>query len=164
MIKSLRNTSLLAPYYKWYETLSRREQTLVDVGIVVVLFVIVYAFLVQPAWNYREDNVAAHGTERAGFLWMQVHAEDVATVQASAESSAGGAKLSVVSNSARVHNITLTRLQPNTSGINIEIKTAGFNNLIEWLLKLEKNHGFRTVEARFNRLEAGNVSSQIRIQ
>ena len=164
MTKTLRNFGVLDPFFKWYDALSRREQSLVDVGMVVVLLALIYSSLVMPAWEYRTSQVEAHRFEQAGFLWMQQHLNDPAVSQLRGSQSGGNTKLSVVSNTASVYNITLNRLQPTPTGINIEVRSATFNGVIEWLLKLETNHGFKVVEARFDRLTEGNVACQIRIQ
>lgn len=164
MIKTLRNLSPLEPFFKWYDSQSRREQTLIDVGMVVVAFALVYSLLLNPAVDYRNSQVDSHREEQASFIWMQQHANDPAVNQSRGSQGAGNTKLSVVSNSAGVHNITLNRLQPTPTGINIEIRSAPFNVVVQWLLKLESNYGFKIVEARFERLAEGNAACQIRIQ
>ncbi len=160
---------LWARFRDYYRQLSAREQLLLAVGLIVVIVLGGYLGIVQPLID-RETRVANElSDKRALHAWL-VDASREAKALTAAGNSTGGATApaapSAVEESLRANGLekTVVRMEPTADGIDIELKQAPLNAVINWVAVAEATLGYVATSATLTRgEEAGTTDAKLHL-
>jgi len=152
---------------RWYATRERSEQRIVlALGAVTVLTVL-WLGIWKPVSDWREVEHNRFGNAQATLDWMRAN-EARARELAEVGSTQGGERslIPLITRSAEVQGLTLTRLQPEASGaVSVVLQAQPFNEVVRWLHQLEQNNGVIVARIAFDAdANPGFVNAQIRLQ
>lgn len=126
---------------QWWQSLQSREQQLV---LILLPFIAVFLFY-QLIWSPLNDGIDKAGSKLAR---QQELAAWVTTETARLKASSGGqtkgwsgSLSSAINRSARQHNITIARVQPQSSDVQVWIDNIEFNRLLDWFSVLANEQG-----------------------
>lgn len=131
-----------------WQAMNSREKRLVSSGLVVLAIVVIYYGLWTPLQNgiaQRQANLAAQQslldwTRQATGTYLARSAKGQA-VSGSAEAT--GSITQRITAYASANNITVTRMQPQSSGLLVVIDQVGFNDLLTMLDTLQASGGLK---------------------
>ncbi|HYW93905.1 MAG TPA: type II secretion system protein M [Gammaproteobacteria bacterium] len=154
----------------WWEQLARREQLFLLGGAIVTALLLGYLALWQPLQGSLKDARARRETLEGNLQDMQRIASEVRALRARAhrrKQAAGGNLLSEANNTATGLGLggALTRVQPQgDKRLRVWFKQAAFNDLLEWLQKMQAQ-GISVAEVSINRRnQPGLVDARITLE
>ena len=127
----------------WWEQLAEREQRLVLICGGLTLLAILYWGLWAPISAAAASRAQQLVNTERDLAWLKVQAETVlaAGPQTAAGAIDSGALTKVVNETARRHNITISRLQPQGNGLQVWIDEVSWSSLLALLEQLQRDHG-----------------------
>lgn len=128
---------------RWLSLNSREKQLVIIMGSVVVFFI-----LYSAIWKPLNNNIssATSKVERYQKLhhWVQTETVRYKSIAGSASKDKNKGSLSSVLNKTAGRNqISITRMQPQASDIQVWIEEVSFNQLLTWLEQLSGREGIR---------------------
>ena len=154
----------LAPLYRRFEAASVRERVLVSVCTYLVVAVVLFFLVLEPSMGYRAEQLRAQASAENGLQWMvdnQAQAKQRSGQQAPQRHES---KLTTISSSADMHNVTIKRMQPGDDRINVELASQSYLAVVGWLTALEADHGFRLADVRLEKVAEGIVDSRLTLR
>ena len=151
----------LQPLEARYRSLSPRERILVGLLALVVSGFILVNWILMPASAMRTESIQALTATQNAVDWMrnnQAEAQRRAGVSPKSPSESG---LSVISQSANLHNLTIRRMQPREEVIDVELLEQDANSVFRWITVLEEEHGIQLINARIDRYGVGIVNCRL---
>jgi general secretion pathway protein M len=140
----------------WFAGLSQRERMLVLAAGGLVAIALLYFALVLPLQTMTGRREARVEQKSADLAWMRQVAPAVASAAAAggAEDVPTGESLVVlVDRTAREAGLgaALRDQSPNgEAGLRLRLESAAFDQLIEWLARLQERHGVAIEAANFD--------------
>lgn len=135
----------------WFMGLEMRERKLVAGGAVVLVLLMFYLLIWEPAavaYDDLKQNVAA---QQETLDWMKQSSRKVKTLRGSARGGSQGlgnrSMLAVVDQSARSDGLgpAIKRVEPDgTNGVKIWLEGAVFDSMVLWLGKLSRTYQIDT--------------------
>lgn len=148
----------------WYQGLETRERTAVQLLCAFLLASIFYLAIWQPIHEWNDASKRSFARQSALLEWMRLN-EDAARRAGPGTRSVrgGGSLLGLVASSARTHNITLNRYQPEGSdSVSVTLNDESFDTLIAWLDELNRTQGITVRQFNVNRRnESGRISGRL---
>lgn len=143
---------------QWWQNLQTREQQLV---LVMLPFVVIFMFY-QLIWSPLNEAIAAADKKlsRQQELATWVNTE-TARLKASTGGQANGwtgSLSSAINRSARQRNITISRVQPQGSDVQVWIDNIEFNRLLDWFSVLANEQG---IYVKSVDLTQGNAAGEV---
>lgn len=143
---------------QWWQNLQTREQQLV---LVMLPFVVIFMFY-QLIWSPLNEAIAAADKKlsRQQELVTWVNTE-TARLKASTGGQAKGwtgSLSSAINRSARQRNITISRVQPQGSDVQVWIDNIEFNRLLDWFSVLANEQG---IYVKSVDLTQGNAAGEV---
>jgi general secretion pathway protein M len=131
----------------WFNGLEQREQRLVSVMFVTLFIAIVYFFLINPLQTRLDKAEKGVAREQKLLSWVEMNAATLVKLRGGAgvATNASGSLDQRINNSARKHNLTINRLQPQNNKMQVMIDKAPFNQILQWVQTLQLDYGL-TVE------------------
>lgn len=154
----------IAPLVRRFAAASLRERVLIGIGAYLVLALFLYYVVLDSAMGFRSEKLRAQVAASNGLSWMvanQAEAKQRGGAQAPVRSES---KLTVISRSAELHNVTIKRMQPGDNRINVELSGQEYLAVIRWLIALETDHGLRLVDVRLEKTGEGIVDSRLTLR
>lgn len=149
---------------KRVEALAPRERLLIGVCAAVVGVALLYNVATSLV-GFRSDALARYDRERGDLEWMQANrGAAVAARRAGSPTPEPGTAISTISAAARDIGLPLRRIQPEASGISVQIEAQPFDKVVGWTSDLETTHGVQIVNARIDRHEAGVVNARFTLR
>ena len=152
----------------WFMGLELRERKLVAGGAVVLVLLMFYLLVWDPAavaYSDLKKNVAA---EQETLDWMKQASRKVKALRGSAHGSAQGlggrSLLAVVDQSARSAGLgpAIKRIEPDGSkGVKIWLEGAVFDSMVLWLGKLNRTYRVDTSVITIEPKGAGRVNARL---
>src|SRR5690606_13421558 len=130
------------PMKEWFLSREPRERLILAVGAVVAVAVIGWGFIWRPLSNGVEQMQASVDSKTA--LLLDVQRASAIAPDSAPRTSANQSLVALVASTSRAHGVAnaLGRQRPDgASAINIEFQAAAFDNLLGWLIELEREHG-----------------------
>ena len=155
---------LIAPLIRRFESATVRERVLIGIGGYLLLALLLYYVIFDPAMGFRSEKLRAQVTASNGLSWMvanEAEARQRGGTQAPVRSES---KLTVISSSAELHNVTIKRMQPGDNRINVELSGQEYLAVIRWLIALETDHGLTIVDVRLDKSGEGIVESRLTLR
>lgn len=133
------------PWQKWFNGLPRREQLAVFSAAMAVFCYVVYALVWQPMALTvdvleRQNKAAEQSVKNIKNLvaeYQQLQQSGSAQVRGSRQSLTR-----LIDSTARSNQLSMSRLQPSSSGdVQVRFENAEFNRILAWLNQLEMASG-----------------------
>ena len=141
----------------------RQRQGSLVIGAVIAL-IVVYLGIWQPIYDYRENAIDRMTTARQSLDWMRQN-KNAAQSRISTGESGEEVNIAKLATSARQFGFSLQRIQSMPSGgVSVQLQRQAFNAVVRWLDFLNKEHGYRVVNASLNSYAEGIVDARITIQ
>ena len=147
---------------RWFAARDRREKLLIVVGSMFLIGYVGYFWVWQPLSALRLRSLADIGRYEAITARLAAGGPDLAfgTEQTSPLPSA-----TVITDSATAAGLLIRRLEPEGERTRMELESADFSVLIDWLALLEHDHGLRVATIELDRRpEPGMVSARISLE
>lgn len=151
----------LAPYHRRYAALSGRERFLVNIAASLLVGVFLVYVALFPALEYRDSKLREQYVAAQGLDWMEVNKEQAIRSSPETVGTQADNRLTSLSSSASLNSITIKRMQPSDSQINVEIAGQEYLSVIKWLVALETEYGFKLIDLRLDKSEEGIVDCRI---
>jgi len=146
----------------WWLQLNQREQHLVSsLGAVFVVFLL-YSLIWQPLNENIEKGQQKLARQQSLLAWVNSEtARFNAAKGSSSRRTSSGSLSSVINRSASSNNITITRVQPQGTDIQVWIDNIAFTQLLNWLEHLSTSEG---VFVKAIDLTSGDESGLVRVK
>ena len=154
----------LEPLQRRFESASPRERVLIGVTAYFLLAVFLFYAILDPAIGFREEKQRAQVAASNGLNWMVANQAEARQRGSGQSPVRNESKLTVISSSAGLHNVTIKRMQPGDNRINVELSGAEYLSVIRWLIALETDHGFELVDIRLDKAGEGVVNSRLTLR
>jgi len=143
---------------EWWLQLNQREQSLVgSLGSVLIVFLL-YSLIWQPLNENIEQGQKKLDSRQALLSFVAQETARYKTFSGSGGANSSGSLSSVINQTARSKNISITRVQPQNSDIQVWIDNVAFSQLLNWLEELAKNEGIYVQNVDLGQTdEAGQV-------
>ena len=148
---------------RWYAGRSNSDQRILLVMTGLILATSCYAGVWQPLADFSERSRLEHARAQGMADWIALN--ESALAQAQSRLTQGSTDAApTVTRSARQAGITLSRLQPESSGgVSVSIENEPFEAVVEWIARLEADQGLIVERITVDRSEQpGRVDVQLR--
>jgi general secretion pathway protein M len=148
----------------WFNGLEQREQRLVSVMFVTLFITVVYFFLINPLQVRLDKAEKGVAREQKLLSWVETNAATLVKLRGTAgvSSTASGPLDQRINSSARKHNLTINRLQPQNNKMQVMIDKAPFNKILQWVQTLQLDYGLTVEIADFKQdSQQGFVKTRI---
>jgi general secretion pathway protein M len=127
----------------WYAGLQQREQRMVAIGAIVVVFLIVVVGILLPLQSAVSTAVTRNATKREDLAWMQVNAPEIRAAGNQPAANTGEAPVVLVDRIGREAGLgtALRGTQPSGTGVRVQLEAAPFDTMITWLATLDESYG-----------------------
>ncbi|MEI6893520.1 MAG: type II secretion system protein M [Colwellia sp.] len=144
---------------EWWQNLNSREQRLVMALSLACMVFILYSTIWQPLNNALTEANSKLARSQQLFTWVQ---ENTALYKqakrAGGKAKTSGSISSIANRSAKMYNLSITRMQPQGNDLQIWIDNTPFTQLLFWLEYLANNEGLQVKAIDLTRGEnAGQV-------
>ncbi|NHK29080.1 type II secretion system protein M [Parvularcula flava] len=150
----------------WWQTLSRRERTmLMAMAILLVLFLVYFA-LMRPLFAWRTSGeLALQNAQSTAILVDRATANARTGSGGQGAAATGSALRGIITASASANDIPVSAFQLSQSGASviISIENIPASRLYGWLGQLETERNIRVSEARISRARFGESTVQARL-
>ena len=152
----------LARLQAWYATLESREQLVLRIVAPALLALVVLSIVWQlhAAVSRAERRVASQRADLAYILSVLPELRGVPVPQ-----DGGQSLVVVVDRTTRDAGLAgnLRGAEPSgTSGVRVRLEGAGFESLVQWLVRVQREHGLTVQAAALERTDAaGRVNANI---
>jgi len=143
----------------WFYGLAPREQALLKIGSVILIIAGFYGLIWAPMNASIERETKLLAQQQALSTWIVQQQAKVLQFrrQGPGKATLKGSLVQAVNQTARVNNITLTRMQPNNDEVQVWIDEVNFNTLMTWLGSLDTT-GVKILQVDITEASApGNV-------
>ena len=154
----------LAPLHRRFLSASARERVLIGISAYLLVAVILFYVILDPAIGYRAEKQRAQAAASNGLSWMVVNQAEARQRGSTQSPIRNESKLTVISSSAELHNVTIKRMQPGEDRINVELSGEEYRAVIRWLIALETDHGIELIDIRLDKSGEGIVDSRLTLR
>jgi len=152
---------------RWFLGREQSEQRIIlALGSAVVL-VVLWLGIWKPVSDWRDIEDNRYRSAQTTLDWMRANESRAREIARAGSAQAGERSLiPVITRSAEVQGLQLTRLQPEASGaVSVVLQGQSFNDVVRWLQQLEENNGVTVMRVAFDAdTQPGLVNAQIRFQ
>ena len=138
----------------WFAGLEPRERQLIIGGGVVLLVMLLYLLVWEPIARKNETLKVNYQNSQQLIDWMEDAAEEAKALQLKIKAGGPTGKsskqslLGVIDRTAKRNKLgpSVKRVQPDgKTGARVWLEKAVFNDVIQWLEKLQRKEGIRLV-------------------
>ncbi len=156
----------------WYLQLQVREQRIVLAGAVALVLLLFYALIWSPLVARQQALRETVKEQRATAQWMQQAARQVEQLRAGRPAAgkipAGQSLLALVDQSAKNSRLgpAMKRVEPEgQSGVRVWFEQANFDDLMQWLERLERDYGLHIATMVVEHQETpGQVNARVGLE
>ncbi|UUM30517.1 type II secretion system protein M [Vibrio japonicus] len=155
-------SALLNSVQNWWRQISGREQRLVIVCTILLVFGGLYWGLVQPVLQRAEAAQQSIQSEKQLLTWVKEKADEITSLRGQSGQVVSSTPLNqAVSSSARRFNIELLRVQPRDEQLQVWISPLPFNRFAEWMAFLQDTQG---ITVTFLDIDKGDQNGVVEIK
>lgn len=154
----------IAPLIRRFAAASLRERILIGVSAYLLLALFLYYAILDPAIEFRNEKLRAQAAASSGLSWMEANQGEARQQGSTSLPVRNESKLTVISSSAELRNVTIKRMQPGENRINIELTDQEYSAVIRWLIALETDHGLTLVDVRLDKSAEGVVGGRLTLR
>lgn len=150
----------------WWQTLSRRERSMLMAMAVLVGLFLIYFALMRPLFAWRAaGEVALQNAQSTAILVDRATAAAGSGATDGQGAATGPALRGIITGSASANDIPVSAFQLSQSGASviISIENITASRLYGWLGQLESERNIRVTEARIARARFGETTVQARL-
>lgn len=147
---------------RWFRTLSKREQVLIYV-VLVLVGIVLSLVLLTSVQNFRTDTVDAYHEKRADFDWMKAN-EEQAKHRAGMRRAGVQGDWRPIYRNAELHDIEIRSIERGSEGATIYIEAHPFQDILNWIFSLQDEAGMRVQQVNFNESDPGTVTTNLVLQ
>ena len=147
---------------RWFRTLSKREQVLVYI-VLVLVGIVLSLVLLTSMQNFRNENVSVYHQKLADLDWMNANVAQAKLKAGLSRAREQGDWRPIYSN-AELHNIEIRRIERGSDGATINIDAHAFQDVLNWIFALQEGAGMRIERVRFEESDPGMVTTSLVIQ
>ncbi len=146
----------------WWQQLNLREQKLVSaMGLAFIIFLF-YNLILQPLNDSLVNKTNKLQRQQSLLTWVLENTQRYQQAKLNeAGVKSGGSLSSIINRSANSHQLTITRMQPQGSDLQVWIDSASFTQLLFWFEHLANNEGLRVISID---LAKGEQAGQVRVR
>lgn len=148
----------------WWESLQPRERLILGAGSVIAVLIVLWQFAWQPLTGGR-DQLRESIAQKERLLGEVARASALAATSDGAAQSAQQSMFVLIDQTAQAAGLgsAITRARPDGSNaINVTFSNAPFDNLLGWLIALNRDDGVFVDGASINSArQQGLVSGQL---
>lgn len=112
-----------------YRSLTERDRLLVNLLAVVLLLFLIYSMVISPAFSFLSGASNRYQDRLEGLEWMELNQEETKTLLAGNTVQREGSLLSIASNSAKNHELSFTRFEPDSDQrVRLWLENVKFNS------------------------------------
>jgi len=149
---------------EWWQQLNVREQKLViAMGSVIGIFIL-YSLIWQPLNEGLEKSAKKLARQQALLTWVSENTARYKQINKGGIAQGKGSLSSIVNRTARNHQITVTRMQPQGEDLQVWIDEVAFKELLKWLEKLSLSEGLQVKGIDLSRSEQSGTVRVRRLQ
>lgn len=152
----------------WFNQLQARERQLVIAGLIVFGIFLSYQLIWSPLIDRAERLQDQVIKQTKNLKWMKSSLQEVRQFQGSARSGQTGPLLSQVEQTASQSKLqnNIRKIQPEgEQGVRIWMDNAGFDDILMWLERLQKQHGIEVTDISVERQpEQGRVNLRLLLE
>lgn len=156
---------------QWWLHLSIREQRTVIIGSVLLFFIVMYFFIWSPISD-TVDTLQQNVVQDSELLsWMKITAPQINVTQVTSSAAHpvaaadlfGTVQQSLLSSGLKS---ALQNIEQQKAGtIKLTFNSISFDNLINWLIAVQRDYGVSAVEVNLNKVaDEGHVKGEIVLQ
>lgn len=164
MFESLKAQFMSSGMVRWYQSQSARERLALNLLGGFLLAALFYLAVWQPIHDWQMASERAFARQHALLEWMHANEEAARRAGGARQSSRGtGSLLGLVASTARSHDITLSRYQPEgDDGVSVTLNEESFDAIIVWLDELNRSQGVSVRRLTVNRRnDPGRITAQL---
>ncbi|HQU14851.1 MAG: hypothetical protein B7Z66_03530 [Chromatiales bacterium 21-64-14] len=132
---------------EWLAARTPRERQILIIGAALLAVLLLYGVVLRPFHNRLATLRHNVDEQRALLHWMHGAAGQIQALRGSAGNRVSGQPiLSLVDQTARQEQLgnAVKRLEPDSSGgVRVWLEQAPFDQVVQWLGKLERDHGLQ---------------------
>ena len=147
----------------WLALRSQRERILLWLLVVAVVYATSF-YCLMAASTYHQAEVSNFQESRAWADWIERFVDSPQFQTSSDGVIADGVKLNYVTQQATIHDIELSRIQPDGLTVTVELKDQQFDSMINWLIALRENHRLRVTFADVSTRGTSGISARIVVE
>ena len=148
---------------KW-QTLEQRERITLSIGAVFVFIILAYSFIWAPMQQSIQEHRALLPGKRADLIWMQQQAENYKNNKQKISVS-DKPLLTIIEETAQQAGLRKQIQQMSPGGTQNEVKVwlseASFDEWIEWVDSLSKQHGVSVIATNVQQAEEKLVDIRV---
>lgn len=154
----------IAPLVRRFAAASLRERVLIGMSAYLLIAVFLFYVVLDPAMEYRNEKLRDQTAASNGLTWMVANQAEARQRSSTTRPVRSESKLTVISSSAELHNVTIKRMQPGDNRINVELSGQEYSAVIGWLIALETDHGLQLVDIRLDKVSDGVVNGSLTLR
>ena len=147
---------------RWFRTLSKREQVLIYI-VLVLVGIVLSLVLLTSVQKFRDDTVLALHEKQADLVWMNANI-DQARLKAGMRRAGPDADWRPIYRNAELHNIEIRSIEQGSDGASIFIEAHPFQDILNWIFSLQEDAGMRVQRVNFNNSDPGIVTTNLVLQ
>ena len=150
---------------RWYAGRERNEQRIVLALTLLVVVSLGWLLAWKPVSDWHDQAVLQQANAVRTLDFVKAN-EAAAKAAAQKPGASRGALVPLVTSTASRHGVTLSRVQPEDSGLlNVVIQGQPFDGVVQWLADLERRGSVQVQQASIKSEDrTGYVNAQIRFQ
>lgn len=154
----------IAPLITRFAAASPRERTLIGISAYLLIAIVLYYVILDPAIGFRDEKLRAQAAASNGLSWMVANQAEARQRGNTSAPVRNESKLTVISSSAELQSVTIKRMQPGEDRINIELTGQEYAAVIRWLIALETDHGLTLIDIRLDKSAEGVVDGRLTLR
>ena len=147
---------------QWWRQLAEKEQRLLILMSVFIVFFLFYHLLWQPINEGLDKESKKLARHQALLSYVEQNTSRYqAALRGGGKKTATGSLSSIVNRVAQSHQINISRVQPQGDDIQVWIEQVAFNQLLLWLADLTGTNGLhvKTID-----ISEGNAEGTVNIR
>ena len=156
---------------QWFNALEKREQMILIIGAVFVVFYLLYGVVYQGVVNQRQLLLKQNAAAEEKLQWVQQASQQIVALRktsgAGGTSVMSGKSLSQISElAAKRSGLRITRFQPKDDNeAQVWLDRVEFSALIDFLVRLELDYGIELDDLSVNTANSpGLVNARLRFE
>ena len=152
----------------WFYQLQTRERQLVMAGLIVFGVFLPYLFIWSPLVDRAELLEQQMSKQVKQLQWMKSATQEIRQLQGNTSIKNSGSLLSQVERTANQSKLrkSIRKIQPEGDrGVRIWMDNAGFDDVLIWLERLQKQHGIEVADFSVERQpESGRANIRLLLE
>ncbi|GAK85571.1 general secretion pathway protein M [Vibrio ponticus] len=146
----------------WWYRITPREQRLVMIGSLVLVFGVLYWGIYQPITQRAEQAQLNLNSEKQLLGWVSDQADKIVELRGNGTKAISPLPLNqAISSSARRFDVEMVRVQPRGDEMQVWVQPLPFNQLISWVEYMQANHA---IEVLFLDIDKSSQAGMVEVK